>query len=182
MAITDDTPAVRQEFKEGDTAYLRANSESIMRKFAQEAQFINIYQTDIKEFKLNGSYSVATGIVFFDGVAPFFYNSEIVGIGFSNGVSGSSGTTDFDVNWINTAGVDQGSIFSVTPKISSASSDRAVGFKSLVTGTNVSPTGVTLPTFSKTEFLEGESLYLTLNSAMVAAQNCSLTLYYRPKN
>lgn len=182
MAITDQIPPVRQEFFEGDTAYLRANSESVMRKFASEGQFINTYQTDIKEFKLNGSYGVATGIIFFDGVAPFFYNSEIVGIGFANGQSGSSGTTEFDIRWIDQAGADQGSIFSTTPKINSSSSNACVGFRNLTTGLDVSPTGVTLPVFSKTTFLQGESLYLKLNSAMTAAQNASLVIYYRPTN
>lgn len=182
MANTDEVTPQREQFLVGDVAYLRANSESIMTKFAGESNFINKFQTDIKEFKLNGSYSVATGITFFDGVAPFFYNSEIVGIGFANGVSGSSGTTEFDIRWIDTAGADQGSIFSVAPQISSSSSDRTVGFRNLTTGTDVSPTGVTLPTFSKTSFLEGESLYLRLNSAMTNAQNASLTLFYRPIN
>lgn len=182
MAASDEVLPSRGTFFEGDIAYQRANSEAIMSKFAAQSNFLNKFQTDIKEFKLNGSYSVATGIVFFDGLASFFYNSEIVGIGFSNGQSGSSGTTEFDLHWIDTAGVDQGTIFSVTPKIDSTSLDKTVAFQNLETGTTVSPTGVTLATFAKTTFLEGESVYMKLNSAMTEAQNCTFTIFYRPIN
>jgi hypothetical protein len=165
-----------------DVAYRRSVSEAILTKVAAQNNFINAFQTDIKEFKLNGSYSVVAGIDFIDGVAPFFFNSEIVGIGFANEISGSSGVTEFDVRWLDTNSVDQGSIFSVTPKISSASSNKAVGFQNLVTGTTVSPTGITLATFSKTTFNEGESIYLTLPQTMTEASNASFTIYYRPIN
>jgi hypothetical protein len=153
-----------------------------MTTFGATNNFIGKFQTDIKEWKLNGSYSVATGIVFYDGIAPFFYNSEVVGISFYNGQSGASGITDFDVRHIDVNGADQGSIFSTHPTISSTAANTAVGFESLSTGTTVAPTGVTLPIFSKTQFLEGESLYLKLDSAMISAQNCGLTLFYKPIN
>lgn len=182
MAASDQIAPVRRQALLGDIETNRPVSEGVLRDFAAESNFINLYQTDIKEFKLNGSYSVATGITFFDGLASFFYNSEIVGLFFYNGVSGASGITEFDLIWKNTSGVDQGSIFSVTPKISSAAANEAVGFSNLTTGTTVSPTGVTLPTFSKTTFNEGESVYLKLNDSMVAAQNCGLTIFYKPIN
>lgn len=182
MADTDELTPVRQTFYQGDVAYLRANSESIMTKFGSEAAFINKFQTDIKEFKLNGSYGVATGIIHYDGLASFFYNSEIVGVNFWNGISGSSGTTELDLRWYNTSGNDQGSIFSTTPKIISSASDGAYGFRNLTTSTDISPSGVTLPTFSKTQFNEGEAVYMVLKNAMNNAQNCGITIFYRPRN
>jgi hypothetical protein len=60
--------------------------------------------------------------------------------------------------------------------------DVSTGFKNLETGLNISPTGVTLPVFSKTSFLQGESVYLVLTSAMVSAMNCGITIFYRPIN
>ncbi len=182
MAASDLVNAVRSLFRLGDIAYRRANSESIMGKFAAQSNFLNKFQTDIKEFKLNGSYSVATGITFFDGVASFFYNSEIVGINFYNGVSGTSGTTSFDLRYIDAAGVDQGSIMSTQASINSTSSNNSVGFESYETTTQIAPTGVTLPVLSKTQFLEGESVYLVLTSSMSEAQNCGLTIFYKPIN
>lgn len=182
MANSDAVTPSREILRVGDVAYKRAVSEAILSRVAGQNNFINYYQTDIKEWKLNGSYSVATGITFFDGVASFFYNSEIVGINFYNGVAGASGTTQFDVIWKNAAGVTQGSIFSVKPAISSSAAANTIAFKNLVTSTTVTPSGVTNATFSKTSFLEGESVYLVLDSSMVSAMNCGLTLFYRPIN
>lgn len=182
MAASDPIAPVKRQALLGDVETNRPVSEGLLKDFSAQNNFVNLYQTDIKEWKLNGSYGVATGIELFDGIASFFYNSEIVGINFYNGVSGSSGTTEFDIEWLNTSGVNQGSIFSVTPKINSTSSNVTVAFRNLTTTTDVSPTGVTLPTFSKTQFLEGESVYLKLKTSMVAAQNCGLTIFYKPIN
>lgn len=176
--ITPERQVIQQE----DTAFRRGVSEAVLSKIGAQNNFINKYQTDIKEFKLNGSYGVATGIAFFDGVAQFFYNSEIVGISFYNGQSGTSGTTTFDLRWKNAAGADQGSIFSTLPSINSTSSNETIGYKNLVTTTETTPTGVTNAVFSKTQFLEGESVYLILTGSMVAAVNCGLTIFYRPIN
>lgn len=182
MAASDQVVAVRELFVEGDIAYRRAVSEAMLKKHASQNNFINKYQTDIKEWKLNGSYSVATGITFFDGIASFFYNSEIVGINFYNGQSGVSGTTTFDVKWKNAAGATQGSIFSTKPAIAVAASNEVVGFKNLESGTTITPTGVTNAVFSKTQFLEGESLFMELTGSMLGALNCGLTIFYRPIN
>ena len=62
MANSDDVTSSREILKIGDIAYKRANSEAIMSRFAATNNFISKLQTDIKEFKMNGSYSVATGI------------------------------------------------------------------------------------------------------------------------
>lgn len=175
--------AVKKTMYQEDVAFKRGVSESILTKVGQQSQFINKFQTDIKEFKLNGQYSVATGISFFDGIASFFYNSEIVGVSFYNGRKGVSGNTIFDIRWKNQAGVDQGSIFNVKPSISSVAPDESIGFKNLITNySNPAIGGVVLPTFSKTEFLQGESLYLILSDSMVSPFNCGLTLFYRPIN
>lgn len=182
MASTDLVPPVREELFIGDTAYRRVNSEAIMSRFAATNNFINTYQVDQMRWPLNGSYSVATGITLFDGLSTFFYNSELTGVYFWNGQVGSAGITDFDIIWINSAGVTQGSIFSVTPKIDTSSATVTRGFKNLVTLNDFTMTGVTLPVFSKTTFLEGESVYLKLNSAMTGAQNCGLALHWRPTN
>lgn len=185
MAASDKIPPVRREAKFGDIETNRPVSEGTLKDFAAQSNFINDFQTDIKEFKLNGSYSVATGITFFDGVASFFYNSEIVGITFYSGQGGTSGTTAFDIRWKNADGVDQGSIFSTTPKIASTAANETVMQQNFVTGNQkpaVTPTGVTLGVLSKTEFLEGESVYMVLNSSMVSAQNAGITIFYRPIN
>jgi hypothetical protein len=179
--MAEITPS-RELLDEQDTAYKRSLSESIMTRFGATNNFIAKYQTDSHRWCLNGSYSVATGIELFDGLTTFFYNSEIVGIYFWNGQSGSSGVTEFDIRWQDINGVDQGSIFSVTPKINSTASNVSRGFENYETGTSSFPTGVIQPTLSKSTFLEGESIYMVLNSSMVSANNCGIAIHWRPVN
>ena len=180
MAKTDDVAAIREILKVGNVSHKTANSEAIMALFAGVSNFIAKYQTDYVSFFLNGSYSVATGIIGFDGAYTAFFRSEIVGVNIWNAISGVSGETEFDINWLDVNGVDQGSIFSVTPKIDSTSSDATRGFRNLETQTDFSMTGVTIPELSKTIFEEGETLYMVLNNSMVSAKNAALTLNIRP--
>lgn len=182
MAAQDDVPASREILKIGDISYKRSLSEAIFARFSATNNFISKFQTDYVSFFLNGSYSVTSGLFGYDGAYTGFYNFEIVGIQIWNAISGTSGTTELDVHWIDQAGVNQGSIFSVTPKIDSTSSNGTRGFRNLQTGNDYTMTGVTLPTLSKTTFLEGETLYLVINNTMVEAQNCALTLNIRPIN
>jgi len=182
MANSDPISPSRSETLVGDVAYRRAVSEGLLTKVGAQSNFVNKYQTDIKEWKLNGEYKIAVGISFYDGIAAFFYNSEITGIFHYNGVAGSSGTTEFDILWKNASGVTQGSIFSTTPKINSGAAADSIGFKNLVTGVSSGGTGITLPVFSKTTFLQGESVFFKLNSSMVGPINCGVTIFYRPIN
>lgn len=182
MANSDPVTPSREILRAGDVAYKRAVSEAILARVAAQNNFINYYQTDYAAFFLNGNYSNVTTMFGIDGAYTGFYNFEIVGVTIFNAIAGTSGTTNLDVHWINQAGVNQGSIFSVTPKISSAASNGTRGFRNLQTGNDYTMTGVTLPTLSKTQFLEGETLYLVINSVMANAQNAALTLNLRPRN
>ena len=172
----------RSTIQNEDVAFRRGVSESILGKIGAQNNFINSFQTDIKEWKLNGSYGVASQTTFYDGVASFFFNSEIVGVFFYNGRAGTSGVTTLDIKWLDTNGALQGSIFSVAPQINTSASNETIGFRNLQTNVDVSPTGVTLPTFAKTTFLQGESIFLDLTTSMVSAQNCGITIFYRPVN
>lgn len=182
MAKTDPVSPSREILRVGDIAYKRSVSEAIMARFAATNNFIGKFQTDYVSFFLNGSYSLTSGSFGYDGAYTGFSNFEIVGVQIWNALKGVSGTTELDVHWINQAGVNQGSIFSVTPKISSSAPNGARGFRNLETGNDFTMTGVTLPTLSKTQFLEGETLYLVIDSAMQSAQNAALTLNIRPRN
>jgi hypothetical protein len=175
------TPSRSVIFQE-DVSYKRSVSEAILSKVGAQSNFINTYQIDSHRFCLNGSYSVATGIVLYDGAYNFFYNSEIVGVYFWNGQRGSSGLTDFDIEWVNESGGNEGSIFSSNPQIDSTASDVSIGRVNLTTGNSTGGTGITLPTLSKTQFLEGQSLIFKLNSAMISASNCGICIQFKPIN
>lgn len=182
MAITDIVTPSREILRVGEVSYKRPITEAVFTRVAAQNNFINFYQTDYHSFFLNGTYSIVSGQFGYDGAYVGFYNFEIVGVSIFNAVAGTSGTTALDIHWINQAGVNQGSIFSVTPKISSAASNGTRGFRNLVSGNDYTMTGVTLPTLAKTTFLEGETLYLVVNSTMAQAQNCALTINTRPIN
>ena len=175
------TPVRTVTFQE-DVAYKRSVSEAILSKVGAQSNFINDFQTDSHRWVLNGSYSTATGVVLYDGAYNFFYNSEIVGIYFWNGNVGASGTTEFEIEWLNSGGGNEGSIFSINPAIDSTSSSVVVARDNLVTGNFTGGTGITLPELSKTTFLEGESLIFKLNSAMISATNCGICIQMRPIN
>jgi len=174
-----DILPIRSSLREEDVAYRRSVSEAILNKVGAQSNFTNTYQQDSYSWKLNGNYSIATNVNFYDGVTSLFYNTEIVGVSWWQ-QSGTSGTTTLDIEWYNTSGTNQGSIFSTRPNITSGSN--RIGFKNLVTGTLVSPSGVNNPSFSKTTFNEGESLAFVLDGAMVEAFNGGITVYYRPIN
>jgi len=181
VAKTDDVTPSREILKVGDIAFKRPVSEAILSRFASTNNFISKFQVDYVSFFLNGPYSAAAGTFGLDGAYTCFTKSEIVGVQIWNAIAGSGGTTALDVRWINQSGVGQGSIFSVTPKITSAAANGTRGFRNLETGNNFTMTGVTLPTLSKTTFLEGETLYLEVDDTMDGAQNCALTLFIRPR-
>jgi len=182
MADSDIVTPSREIIRVGNVRYKAAISEAVFTRVAAQNNFINAYQTDYHSFFLNGSYGITSGNFGYDGAYTCFYNSQIIGVTIWNAVSGVSGTTDLDIIWINQAGVNQGSIFSTTPKIDSTSSDGTRGFRNLETANDFTMTGVTLPVLAKSTFLEGETLYLTVNGTMASAQNCALTLNIRPIN
>jgi len=171
-------PSREQIFQE-DTAYQRSVSEVILTKFGAQSNFINTYQVDEKTWALNGSFRAGIGFTFWDGPRTLFFNSQIVAVSFWQ-ESGGTGTTRFDLRWINAAGVDQGTILSTKPQITNGA--QRIGFRNLVTGLNIAPSGVTLPVFSKSTFAQGESIYLVLEDAMTQAFNAGLTIFYRPIN
>ena len=180
MAASDIVTPSREILFNGDVAYQRSNSEALATRFAATNNFISKFQTDYISFFLNGSYSIADGLFGFDGAYTCFTKMEIVGVSVWNAISGTSGTTTFDIKYIDENNVNQGSIFSTKPSISSSSSNATRGFRNLETGNDFTMTGVTLPVLSTITFSEGSTLYFELSSAMIEAQNCAITLNIRP--
>lgn len=179
--MAEVTPS-RSQIQEEDVAYRRSVSESILTKVGAQSNFINSFQVDSHRWVLNGSYQVATGIELFDGLKSFFYNAEITGIYFWVGQVGTSGTTEFDIEWLDASGTNMGSIFSTNPEIATTASNVSRGFENYVTTTTSYPTGFTQPVLSKTTFLEGESIFMKLNSAQASSTNCGIAIYWRPIN
>ena len=180
--MADISPA-RRNVQIEETAYRAAVSEATFTRMGASVNFINERQHDDFEYRLNGPYSIGEGDSNLDGQRPFLYNAELVGFGFANGIVGTGGTTEIDIEWYDSAGVNQGTIFTTPPTIDSTSSNNSVQLYDVVNATSITlPTGHTAPVFSKTSFLQGESLIINLTTSMTNPENLSLFLYYRPIN
>lgn len=164
-----------------ETRFRAPNSESMFTRMGGTVNFISNRQEDSHGFFLNGPYNPGEAGTALDGLHSFLFDAEIVGVTVFNMVSGSAGTSEFDVIWLSASGVVQGSIFSTTPKITSAAPNFAYGTTNLVTATSQGGTGITLPTLSKTEFNQFDAIRLDLPSAMTAAQNAGVVINYRPR-
>jgi hypothetical protein len=94
--------------------------------------------------------------------------------------AGSSGTTTLDVHWLNGSG-DQGTIFSTKPAIAFNAGNEAYLARNLASGNDKTGTGLTLPVFSKTQFVEFDALRIDIDDAQIGGENSGLILWYRPR-
>lgn len=172
----------RQDIDTQDVAFKASVSSAVGSKIAGSINFINNRQYDSHSFNYNGRYALGVGVVGADGIFPILFNMEIVGLTMFNRVSGTTGTTELDIEWLNGSNSNQGSIFSTTPKIDSTSSNYSYLIRDELSNTNVElPTGATAPAFSKTSFDAGDALFCQIVSAMSDAQDCSLLIHFRPR-
>lgn len=176
MALLAD---VRRYVDELEIKYRAAVSESTFSKIGSAINFILHRTHEKKDFFLNGRYGVASvpalGV---DGVCIFEFDAEIFAVYMFNHVAGSSGTTELDVKKQATSGGAYSTIFSTTPKITSA----AGNYARIGTGETVS--GCTAPVLTSTPLnvSAGEALRLDLISAQGGVpENCGIVIHYRPR-
>lgn len=159
---TDITPA-RYNIKEEETRYKAGVTEATAQKIGGAVNFINEHQLQYFEFGFikaiasSGSptYNLFTAPIVISGLDMFKRASQIVGIQLVHGTSGSSGTTELDIRWAASNSGTFASIFSTTPKVTSAAPSNAQ-FDTF--GVATTPTGCTVPVLSKTTFAAGDVL------------------------
>ena len=179
-------PAARKMIQIEETDYNTAVSESVAQKIGAQNNFINLYQYDTKWFEISGPYHIGLGD---EGVAASImvpFNMEIIGVYMINFVAGSSGTTELDVIARRPGSGSLGSIFSTTPKMTSATGDKAGLGRIFASGQEASyPAssggGYTLPELAITQLNAFDWLYLKITDAQVAARNATLGLWLRPR-
>lgn len=181
-----DIAGARNIIQSEETAANAAVSESTMNRVGGIANFISFFQHMTLNFTMNGRYRIGSLTTGLDGIVVLPFNCEIVGCSFSNAVSGSSGTTTWDVHLIDTDASDLGSMLSVKPSINSTSPNNAFGVTvfgdaAYSYDNSGAVAGVTIPTFSTVNINQGQAIRVDLDSAMVGAQNGKLTIYYRPR-
>jgi len=171
--------SAKADIQQEEVAFNAGLSSATFTKLGAAINFINNKHYEKHSWILNGTYSnvASNGI---DGIFICPFNMEITAIGMSNITTGISGTTEADIKWLSGTGTVVGSIFSVTPKIASTASNNAYLFKNLITAVTVTGTGLTIPTFSKTTFLEGQALRFDILQAQVRAENLGLYIFFRP--
>lgn len=181
-----------------EVRYKGAVSEAVAQKLAGSANFINLRQYDQKDFRLNGPFNVADlPHLGADGIYVFPFPTEIINIAAYIETPGSSGTTEFDVKRSTNSGTSWSSIFSTTPKITSAASgfhfalaydiadnmDNPPGYQDWAAAAQ--PTGFTAAVLSggaPFSVNAGDAIRGDLIQAAVAAENFQLIIFHRPRN
>lgn len=156
-------------------------SEATWRKIAGMINFIGHRNHQEKNFMINGNYGALIGqypINAIDGLAFFEFDAEIFNVWVFNIVPGVSGTTELDLKIKPKSSGAFTSIFSTTPKITSAAPANKF-FEIGDTGT-----GITAPVLNGgTPFNvnRGDAIRLDLISAMAQAEHCGVVIHYRPR-
>lgn len=130
-------PVRRNIFYEG-ARFLSANSEELIQRLGSSINFVNEYQYEVRDFIANGEYGAAPvfPIIANDGFSFFKFNVEIIDAWAWVQFAGSAGTTEIDVKYATTPGGAFTSIFSTTPKITSAAGNNVwVHLGSVLAGT-----------------------------------------------
>lgn len=174
MDITPERKMIQQE----ETAPQAAVTESVMSRVGAGINFINTRHYYIKEYCVNGKYSLFIPNLSIDGFFTYPWNFEIVDIVVKLGdATGTSGLSEIDLKWKpETSGTFQ-SIFSTTPKwTASAPVDSSVRL-------GVSRTGWTTPVLSKTTFDAYDLIRLDILQALAGPVNSFfITIFTRPRN
>lgn len=180
--MTDISPA-RINIQQEETAYRAGVSESTLSRVGAATNFVNLRQYDSHAFHVNGLYSLAVGILGYDGIFPILFDVEITGLTMYNRVAGTSGTTTVDIHKFTDANTDAGTIFSTRPAIDSTAPNNAYMIRRELDNTNfpATQTGLTYPVFSTTDFSAGEALFFEIDSAMSGAEDLTLELHFRPR-
>jgi len=176
---TPVTPIRNTIYYEG-SQFRNAVSEDLIQRLGSSINFINAYQYTEKQFFLNGPYSNLPSYpqTFSDGLVFFQYDAEIIDVWAFSITPGSSGTTEIDVLRATTSGGSFTSIFSTTPKFTSAS---ASGVWTDSAGITPVQTGVTRPVLATVNVNQGDALRVDLVSAMQGAYNTGIVIHYRPR-
>ena len=192
--MADVTPN-RRNVQQEEVQYKAAVSEATFSKLGASVNFINYYQYKHFEFGFikaianagNPTYNTFTPPLVISDVEPFPTNSQIVAITLQHNTSGSSGTSELDIEWSTQNSNTWASIFSTTPKAASTAptdaqwdsvyNDVTATFGSVAT----TPTGCTVPVFSKTTFNAGDRLRCRAVTNQAGTPNgFSMRIFYRP--
>ena len=172
--ITPERILIQQE----ETKFRAAVSESTLSRVGATSNFINLYQLDTIDFKVNGPYNVSVlPNIQFDGLVSFPFKFEVLYAAIYTGpTTASSGTTELDIKWKPYASGAYASIYSTTPKFNATAAASDLVYN------GSSKTGFTVPVLSKTQFDAWDLLRFDILQGVVGNQEgCGLKLFWRPR-
>lgn len=171
-----DISALRRNIQIEETRFRYAVSESMAQKLGGSINFINTRQHSEKQFFINGPYNILGAQTAVDGLTFFQYDAEIIDVWMFVEYNGSSGTTELDLKRATSSGGSFSSIFSTTPKITSA----AGNFAYVHAGISVS--GTTAPVLSLIHVNAGDAIRCDLLQVPGGSpQGCGIIIHYRPR-
>ncbi len=155
-----------------------AISEALAQKLGGSINFINEKQHSEKKWVINGAYQgAATPFLGLDGLLVAEFDMEIFNVWMFNHDAGGSGTTELDIKTATAPGGSYSSIFTTTPKVTSA----AAAFSYIGVGDTVS--GCTAPVLAAgaLTIVAGSALRCDILSVMGGVpKTCGLIAHYRP--
>jgi hypothetical protein len=164
------------------TRFRSAVSEDILQTMGKTSNFLANRTYEEKQFFLNGRYAIVvapqTGL---DGLVFFQYDAVIIDAWAFNIVPGSGGTTELDIKRATTPGGTFTSIFTTTPKFTSAASAY-----SWVDALGIVPagTGVTAPVLDPAQLNvnAGDALRIDkLQNMLGTPENCGIIITFRSR-
>jgi hypothetical protein len=177
---TEVTPARSNIYVE-DVQYKSSISEAVGTKIAGAINMVNHNQYDEKIWMLNGLYSseAAGGL---DGAYICARDMEIIGVAMYNLVAGSSGTLELNIIRHTSSGVSGSSIFSTTPKLTTASGNNAFLFYDFSNSIAVeNPSGATQPVLVSVNLDKGDMLTMNKVQGQVNGESCGIMIQMRPR-
>lgn len=173
-----DLAGARKIIQVEETQFQFAVSESFAQKMGQAMNFLSMYQHSEKQFFINGNFSrVALPFVGIDGLTFFQFDAFIIDVWMFVQNAGSGGTTELDLRLATSSGGAFSTIFSTTPKITSAAGDYAF----IHVGSAVANT--TAPVLSTTNVTAGSALRCHIIDAQTgtAVNGAGIVVHYRPR-
>lgn len=168
---------LRRNIVTEEVQFRSAVSESTWNKIGGSLNFVNERQYQEKVYNLNGPYSIGSTYPFngIDGLTIVQFDMTIINVYIFNITNGTSGTTELDLKRIQNPAGAAVTIFSTTPKFTSAAAANTW------IGVGETVTGMTAPVLSTTDIDAGDALRFDMISAVTGAFNTGLIVIYRPR-
>lgn len=173
---TKITPAINDFYIE-DIGSGVSVSSFLANKIAAQSQLYRERMLQVFEFGVAGSYYTPSLPQYGVGTKEVLeFNYEILNVWVISEISGTSGTTEVDIERAALGSSTWGTIFNQTPQFTSASANDAL---TDYLAKSANATGVTRPTLNTTTLNAGDRLRFVLKNAMQGGGSITVKLHLR---